>query len=355
VKSKRDFHFSYELYEEMVEAWIEREKGFVEKPEALRDFSKRLAVDLYLNRAKRGAERIPKDELTDLAKEWNVPISDHKLSGRSLLNRDADGNFKFAHRSIMEYLFVQSFLQDPRCLTVEWTDQMNSFLWESFQKEVRSNREGPVFLRLPSLIPTQQIDLLRRVLIFAVETSSPDSSHVATETIVVLCALLLEQLGAKKVRVSLWRSHAGFYYPKRPSKDGINNNFYDLRLTRGLSYVSLLFSTPIYPIERIVLPDRAVLIPHYSTLSRSDKASFAGEVRKANNALVGQKSSRFMVVPIFLGGYPSFVLMAETDDVLAAEGEFSFNERHTNLFSEIFTASLPRSPGPEDLGYVHSS
>ena len=44
VKSKRDFHFSYELYEEMVEAWIKRERGFIKKAEALREFSERLRL-----------------------------------------------------------------------------------------------------------------------------------------------------------------------------------------------------------------------------------------------------------------------------------------------------------------------
>jgi len=85
IKIDRDFSFSYELYEEMVEAWIRRETGFIRESSALRDFSERLAVDLYLNRAKRGAERISKKELALLTQEWNIPISDEKLSGRSLL------------------------------------------------------------------------------------------------------------------------------------------------------------------------------------------------------------------------------------------------------------------------------
>lgn len=137
VKQKREVEFSVELYEDMVGAWLEREEGIIRDKENLRQFSELLAVDLYLNRGTRGSERIPKSELTSLAQQWNIPLDDWKISGRSLLNRDAEGNFKFAHRSIMEYLFVRRYMQgDVRCLDVEWTDQMNIFLGEIFQKNI---------------------------------------------------------------------------------------------------------------------------------------------------------------------------------------------------------------------------
>jgi hypothetical protein len=54
-----------------------------------------------------------------------------QLSGRSLLNRDAQGNYKFAHRSIMEYLFVKRLLQGHfDCSGFILTDQMKRFLIE---------------------------------------------------------------------------------------------------------------------------------------------------------------------------------------------------------------------------------
>jgi hypothetical protein len=52
-------------------------------------------------------------------------IESWKLTTRSLLNRDASGAYKFAHRSIMEFLFVKAFIggQDA-CADLEWTDMM---------------------------------------------------------------------------------------------------------------------------------------------------------------------------------------------------------------------------------------
>lgn len=131
VRTERAIRFGFELYDEMVEAWLLREQGFVPETQGLLQFSEQLAVELYLNRAQRGAERIRNRELQWLATRWNIDVESWKLSGRSLLNRDAEGNWKFAHRSIMEYLFVKQFVSGNfECLNTEWTDQMLYFLDE---------------------------------------------------------------------------------------------------------------------------------------------------------------------------------------------------------------------------------
>lgn len=121
---------SYQLYQLMVDAWLERESSWVSKSE-LGEYSERLAVNLYVNREKRGMERIPYQDLEGLANEWDSDLTQWQLSGRSLLNRDAQGNYKFAHRSIMEYLFVKRLLlEDFDCSGVILTDQMKRFLIE---------------------------------------------------------------------------------------------------------------------------------------------------------------------------------------------------------------------------------
>jgi hypothetical protein len=120
----------YELYELMVDAWVTRESTNGSKG-ALRDFSEQLAVDIYLNRQRRGMERIESDELSKLAQNWGFTFAQWKLTGRSLLNRDAEGRYKFAHRSIMEYLFARRLAHgDERCYGVLLTDQMKRFLVE---------------------------------------------------------------------------------------------------------------------------------------------------------------------------------------------------------------------------------
>lgn len=149
--------YSIELYEMMVEAWVAREesKGYGLRKDQLSQFSESLAVDLYVNREYRGAERIPREELAVLAKEWGIPLEDLQLSGRSLLNRDAEGNYKFAHRSVMEYLFVRRVINNEKAhKKVEWTDQMKVFLREMVRKCVAEQKLIPF-----RLTPARSISL----------------------------------------------------------------------------------------------------------------------------------------------------------------------------------------------------
>lgn len=118
-------------YGRIVDAWLEREDRFVHNLPAMHTFLNNLAVDIYLNREARCGEHVTVQEITRLAKQWRVDLEQYKLTGRSLLNRDAEGNYKFAHRSIMEYLFVRTCLSgDSRGYEVEWTDQMLAFAAE---------------------------------------------------------------------------------------------------------------------------------------------------------------------------------------------------------------------------------
>jgi hypothetical protein len=134
--------YPFQLYEKLVEAWLERERPFVKNKEDLRRFSEQLAVDLYLNREARGAERVPHTDLVPLARRFKIPLEDWQLRGRSLLNRDAGGNYKFAHRSIMEYLFVKRFVEDSKAFQkTTWTDQMKRFLLEMLRSTWETNHK----------------------------------------------------------------------------------------------------------------------------------------------------------------------------------------------------------------------
>lgn len=129
VASNEEITYTYQLYEIMITAWIEREDYWVNKVE-LRNFSEKLAVDLYSNSKQRGTEGILYPELEILAKKWGFNLQGWQLGGRSLLNRDAQNNFKFAHRSIMEYLVANTMIFNQTPITFQFTDQMLSFFKE---------------------------------------------------------------------------------------------------------------------------------------------------------------------------------------------------------------------------------
>jgi hypothetical protein len=147
----KDSHIQYafEIYEEMVKKWLIREEGFIKERHELRRFSELLAVNLCVNLSSRGGASLPRQELSQLASSWGIPVedrqlSDYRFSTRSLLNRDADGNYKFAHKSIMEYLCVKRFWEgDDQCGTVEWTGEMRTFYWEMLEQYIVAERSLP--------------------------------------------------------------------------------------------------------------------------------------------------------------------------------------------------------------------
>lgn len=122
--STREAHSLWDLYAFMVDTWIQRESSWIE-PDKLRQMSQSIAVELVLNRSSRGGERMAREELVNLAGIEGKAMEMWKLTSRSLLNRDADGFYKFAHRSILEFFFIRALLEgEDRCLPVKWTDMM---------------------------------------------------------------------------------------------------------------------------------------------------------------------------------------------------------------------------------------
>ncbi|OGA49498.1 MAG: hypothetical protein A3F74_19485 [Betaproteobacteria bacterium RIFCSPLOWO2_12_FULL_62_58] len=126
VKGRIDARHLVNLYEFLVEGWLEREKKVGIRKEELRPFSEFVAVFIYLNRSrKKKPERLSRDQLRNFMSAHASAVDSWKFEQRSFLNRDASGNLKFAHRSIMEYLFVSAFFNgEAKCLHNEWTDLM---------------------------------------------------------------------------------------------------------------------------------------------------------------------------------------------------------------------------------------
>lgn len=164
ASSKKDAHNLWDLYVFMVDQWLARESKWIDRDELIR-ISMRLAVDLVLNRSERKTERIPLDDLMSLLGMNRESIESWKLTGRSLLNRDANGNYKFAHRSIMEFLFIRAFIEGNNdCASVQWTDMMCE-LFVSWGKQVdianpRLKEILSIDLRATSLFPFMQLPVV---------------------------------------------------------------------------------------------------------------------------------------------------------------------------------------------------
>ena len=141
IEEERAINTMTDLYAIIVDAWLDREKRWVPEKEDLYAFSKNLAMDIYLKKPERGREALAGEDIQSLADGWGIRLEGWQMTGRSLLNRDAGGNFKFAHRSIMEYLFVLGFLElEPSDRPGdEWTDLMKAFVLELAETDADLN------------------------------------------------------------------------------------------------------------------------------------------------------------------------------------------------------------------------
>jgi hypothetical protein len=192
ISSTRKFQYSYEIYEAMIEAWLTREEKYVSKA-LLREFSELVAVDIYTNREVRKAEKITSSELSRIANAISPEIADWQnndsasLTNRSLLNRDAEGNRKFSHRSIMEYLFI---IKSINCLQgfigVQWTDQMYRFWYE-----IVSSRITPA---LPISVASSRVEYLR------IDVNRLNWSRLAV-LISLLAIYRIKTMGSDQLRV----------------------------------------------------------------------------------------------------------------------------------------------------------
>ena len=128
LRQDKVYEFSFQIYDELINSWIRREankNGIKEKYQTemrfirlLKKFSEKLAIDLYLNREKRGGYFMPKNEqfsegiLTfDALDEFQEESLDENDSrARSLLTRNAIGDYKFSHKSILEHFLAKAIV-----------------------------------------------------------------------------------------------------------------------------------------------------------------------------------------------------------------------------------------------------
>ena len=192
-KRHERFAYRHQIYAALIDAWLERERGFIKDVSLLREFSELLAVDLFLNREQRQAERIPGPELEPLAQRYGISLQDWQLRTRSLLNRDAEGNYKFAHRSFMEYLVVIRFVNGnlPQGKTV-WTDQMRAFLVEMILNRQQQGNMQSLLLRGADLRESKLVStVLDKIDLSCVDLTGSSltrsSLRYATLTTMVLC------------------------------------------------------------------------------------------------------------------------------------------------------------------------
>ncbi len=121
VDKGKIYRNTFEIYERLIEQWLEREaikrKYLKERPEfitRLRKYSQLLAKEIYHNRSSNSSLAVCKKDAMKIRSENNINLEDYEVTGQSLLTKDAAGNWKFAHKSIFEFFIANEAIKDKR-------------------------------------------------------------------------------------------------------------------------------------------------------------------------------------------------------------------------------------------------
>ena len=139
IDSGKPFKNAFQIYQAIVNAWLDREEKAVSDRDALSGFLDKLAVVFFLNFEKGIGERISHHEIESLAERFGIKPSDLQLkTDRSLLIRDDRGDYKFAHPSIAKFLFAQRLIDnDEEALQIpmkHWDGHVKTFLLEGLEQ-----------------------------------------------------------------------------------------------------------------------------------------------------------------------------------------------------------------------------
>ena len=117
LQSPHTYTATYTIYAELINRWVEREaqkchpleqEKQAEYRQELYRFSREIALDLYRCRFERqGSLLIDQDDITPFADKHGINLDEMEMKSRSLLNRNAQGQYKFSHKSILEYFLAE--------------------------------------------------------------------------------------------------------------------------------------------------------------------------------------------------------------------------------------------------------
>ena len=108
------------IYEIIIDKWLEREANFAafdnidQYKKDLFAFSSEIALCIAQTNENN-------DSINDIISKYSSIITEKNLKGRSLLNRNSENDYKFSHKSFMEYL-VAKLLFENNCIPLDSID-----------------------------------------------------------------------------------------------------------------------------------------------------------------------------------------------------------------------------------------
>lgn len=147
---EKNLHLKSELdlYECLIRLWIEREKeslralGIDEVEDKLLLFSRQLASKMYEDFNSKNDYFVTGQEADMILAQMNASATSLSFKSRSLIERDSDGYYKFAHRTFLEFFLAQkAFLEDDVPVAFDGLDMVQLFFVQMSCRHVEQQEE----------------------------------------------------------------------------------------------------------------------------------------------------------------------------------------------------------------------
>jgi len=146
----KEYTTEVEIYETLIDKWLQREVNSISDAEERRSryeqlvlFSKKLAVQMYQNWRDTGDFRLDSFQMDDFVRKNSFDQSTYQFRRRSLINHDANGAFKFSHKSFLEYFLAIHYFEDPEFdFSFEGMDMAELFYKGCCLREYRNKPSG---------------------------------------------------------------------------------------------------------------------------------------------------------------------------------------------------------------------
>lgn len=154
-----------DLYEKLIDLWIRRESNLLSANKGedvsmlLELFSLRLAERMYTEYQNKGDYYVTCPEADAILAQLGIQGSPQSFKLRSLVERDAEGNYKFAHRTFMEFFLAKiAFKEDSFPYVIEGLDTVRRFFEQLCYRHIREQEEDGYIVRGKSDTFVEELD-----------------------------------------------------------------------------------------------------------------------------------------------------------------------------------------------------
>lgn len=172
IDVNKDYATETEIYETLIDKWLKREVNSIpdvetqkKSYEELVTFSKKLASQIYQNWRETGDFRLEATQMDDFFRKNSFDKSKYQFRRRSLINHDANGAFKFSHKSFLEFFLAKQYFEDSSFdFSFEGMDMAKLFYKGCCIREYREKPDGVFSIKTISnskyLLPHDEYSLV---------------------------------------------------------------------------------------------------------------------------------------------------------------------------------------------------